>query len=173
MGVVLSSADAATLPPGTRVVPVAPRAATWAAWSLVPTTSLYRVPDGVADDAAATMSVNPPTAVGLLDEVSLSSGDTIIQNGATTAVGKLVLQLAASRGLKSVNIVRDREEGALAAVVAELTRLGGGSDAVTVLTETQADKLSSSEAAALGGGAALGLNCVGGRAANAVVKLLG
>ena len=167
-----SSSSASPLPSGARVVPVAPRAATWGAWSCVPTPSLYVVPEGVPDAAAATMSVNPPTAVGLLDAVPLSSGDTLIQNGATTAVGKLVLQLAAVRGLHTINIVRDREPGALAGVVAELRALGGGEDNVTVLTETQADGLSSRDAAAMGQGALLGLNCVGGKAAGAVIKLL-
>ena len=115
------------LAPGARVVPLAPRCGTWASWSVVPSASLYPVPDAVPDAAAATMAVNPPTAVGLLDEiVPVARGDTIIQNGATTAVGKLVLQLCAARGVRSVNIVRDRDADALASVRAELTRLGGG-----------------------------------------------
>lgn len=172
VGVILTSSDPTALPPGARVVPVAPRCGTWAAWSCVPEAALYRVPDGVSDAAASTMAVNPPTAVGLLDAVTLGRGDTVVQNGATTAVGKLVLQLAAHRGLKTVNIVRDRDPDKLRAVVNELTELGGGGDAVTVLTEAQADGLSSADAKKLGG-AMLGLNCVGGRAANAVVKLLG
>ena len=167
-----ASSSSSPLPPGARVVPIAPRAATWASWSCVPTPSLYVVPEGVSDAAAATMSVNPPTAVGLLDAVPLSRGDTLIQNGATTAVGKLVLQLAAARGLRTINIVRDREPGALAGVVAELTALGGGEAHVTVLSETQADALSSRDAVAMGQGALLGLNCVGGRAAGAVIAFL-
>ena len=114
------------------------------------------------------MCVNPPTAVGLLDEVvEVREGGTVIQNGATTAVGKLVLQLCAASGLQSINIVRDREEGALAAVRRELTALGGGEGRVTVVTESEADAWKGKATGAL-----LGLNCVGGRAASAVVKML-
>jgi NADPH:quinone reductase-like Zn-dependent oxidoreductase len=157
------------LPVGARVVPSAPRAATWASHSTVPSCSLFPVPDAVPDDAAATMAVNPPTAVALLSEFgALSAGDAVAQNGATTAVGRLVLQLAAHRALRTFNIVRDRGPVELAAVKAELTALGGGPALATVLSEAEADAARGS----VPSDARLGLNCVGGRAAGAVLRLL-
>jgi NADPH:quinone reductase-like Zn-dependent oxidoreductase len=36
------------------------------------------------------------------------AGDTVVQNGAGSGVGRAVIQLAAARGVRTVNIVRDR-----------------------------------------------------------------
>ena len=36
------------------------------------------------------------------------SGDTVIQNAANSGVGQAVIQIAAARGLTTINIVRDR-----------------------------------------------------------------
>jgi NADPH:quinone reductase-like Zn-dependent oxidoreductase len=68
----------------------------------------------------AMMGVNPPTASLLLtDIVKLPPGSWVIQNGANSGVGRAMIAIAQSLGLRSVNVVR-RE-----AVVAELTALGG------------------------------------------------
>lgn len=68
----------------------------------------------------AMMGVNPPTAYLLLtDIVKLPRGSWIIQNGANSGVGRAVVAIAKSLGLKTVNIVR-REE-----VIAEVKGLGG------------------------------------------------
>jgi len=42
------------------------------------------------------------------DFVDLKPGDVIIQNGGTSQVGQAVMQLAHHRGIKSINIIRDR-----------------------------------------------------------------
>ena len=45
----------------------------------------------------------------MLDEfVHLQSGDVVIQNGSNSAVGRLVIQLAKSLGVQTVNVVRNR-----------------------------------------------------------------
>jgi trans-2-enoyl-CoA reductase len=44
----------------------------------------------------------------LLDFVNLEPGDWVVQNGANSGVGQNVIQLARLRGLKTVNIIRDR-----------------------------------------------------------------
>lgn len=68
----------------------------------------------------AMMGVNPPTAYLLLtDIVKLPRGSWVIQNGASSGVGRAAVAIAKSLGLKTVNVVR-REE-----VVAELKALGG------------------------------------------------
>lgn len=36
------------------------------------------------------------------------TGDAIVQNGATSMVGQCVIQLAKSRGIHNINIIRDR-----------------------------------------------------------------
>ena len=68
----------------------------------------------------AMMGVNPPTACLMLtDVVTLPRGSWIIQNGANSGVGRAVIVIAKSLGLRTVNIVR-RDD-----VVAELKALGG------------------------------------------------
>lgn len=44
----------------------------------------------------------------LKDFVDLQPGEWVIQNGANSAVGQAVIQIAAARGLKTINLVRSR-----------------------------------------------------------------
>jgi NADPH:quinone reductase-like Zn-dependent oxidoreductase len=68
----------------------------------------------------AMMGVNPPTAYLLLtDIVKLPRGSWVIQNGANSGVGRAIVAIAKSLGLRTVNVVR-RDE-----VVAEMKVLGG------------------------------------------------
>ena len=46
----------------------------------------------------------------LLDFVNLKPGDVVIQNGANSAVGQAVMQIAKTMNVKTVNFVRDRED---------------------------------------------------------------
>lgn len=46
----------------------------------------------------------------LLDFVNLKPGDVVIQNGANSAVGQAVMQIAKTMNVKTVNVVRDRED---------------------------------------------------------------
>lgn len=39
---------------------------------------------------------------------TIFKGDTVIQNGSNSGVGQAVIQMAATRGVNTVNIVRDR-----------------------------------------------------------------
>jgi trans-2-enoyl-CoA reductase len=48
----------------------------------------------------------------LEDFVQLKSGDVIIQNGANSAVGQAVIQLAKQKGVKTINVIRDRSDWA-------------------------------------------------------------
>jgi mitochondrial enoyl-[acyl-carrier protein] reductase / trans-2-enoyl-CoA reductase len=44
----------------------------------------------------------------MLDFAQLKEGDWLVQNGANSGVGQNVIQLAKIRGIKTVNIIRDR-----------------------------------------------------------------
>jgi len=44
----------------------------------------------------------------LLDFVNMERDDWVVQNGANSGVGQNVIQLARIRGLKTINIIRDR-----------------------------------------------------------------
>src|ERR1700687_3268119 len=68
----------------------------------------------------AMLGINPPTAyLVLTDLVTLPSGSWVIQNSANSSVGRALIPIAKSLGLKTVNVVR-RED-----VVAELKAIGG------------------------------------------------
>ena len=104
-------------------------AGTWRSHATVSADDLLVVPDakGVKPEYLATLSVNPATALHLLDDfetlkagtpipsvVSLqlrlmvicNLGDVVIQNGANSMVGLSVIQLANARGVKTINIIR-------------------------------------------------------------------
>lgn len=68
----------------------------------------------------AMLGINPPTAYLMLTEyVTLPSGAWVIQNSANSGVGRALIPIARSLGLKTVNIVR-RDD-----VVAEVRAIGG------------------------------------------------
>ena len=68
----------------------------------------------------AMLGINPPTAYLMLtDFVSLPSGSWVIQNSANSGVGRALIPIAKSLGLKTVNVVR-RDD-----VVAEVKAIGG------------------------------------------------
>jgi NADPH:quinone reductase-like Zn-dependent oxidoreductase len=68
----------------------------------------------------AMLGINPPTAYLILtDFVSLPAGSWVIQNSANSGVGRALIPIAKSLGLKTVNVVR-RDD-----VVAEIKAIGG------------------------------------------------
>lgn len=69
----------------------------------------------------------------LHDFVSLNKNDVIIQNGANSACGQNVIQLAKIFGYISVNIIRNRPEPDLQNLKTHLMGLG----ATYVLTEEE------------------------------------
>ncbi|KAJ3026598.1 hypothetical protein HDV00_011708 [Rhizophlyctis rosea] len=124
---------------------------------------------GISVVSAATVAVNPCTAYRMLkDFVKLQPGDTIIQNGANSSVGQAVIQLARAWGIKTINVVRDRPD--IEELTEKLTSLGA--DLVV-----EADKMFQPEAIKkakkLGPPPRLGLNCVGGKSALNMTRVLG
>ena len=68
----------------------------------------------------AMLGINPATAYLLLTEfVQLQPGDWVLQNAANSSVGRAVIAIAKSRGLKTVNFVRRAD------LVEEVKTLGG------------------------------------------------
>ncbi|KAL5633299.1 hypothetical protein ACGC1H_003708 [Rhizoctonia solani] len=94
---------------GDWVVMTKPQSGTWASHAYVEAKDVTKVDKRVGETRAATIMVNPPTAHGMLSDFrTLSSGDYVIQNGANSAVGQAVIQIAAARNLKTINVIRDR-----------------------------------------------------------------
>ncbi|GIQ89301.1 alcohol dehydrogenase superfamily, zinc-type protein, partial [Kipferlia bialata] len=63
-------------------------------------------PDHV--DLAAQLGVNPPTALLLLRQfVGLERGDSVIQNAGDSALARCVTQIAKTRGINVISVIRD------------------------------------------------------------------
>ncbi|KAI0923900.1 hypothetical protein AcV5_009313 [Taiwanofungus camphoratus] len=157
---------------GDWVVMAKQQAGTWSTTRTVESGDVVKLPSGsVSEVNGATMTVNPPTAYNMLkDFVELSEGDWFLQNGANSAVGQAVIQIAARRGLRTLNFVRNRPD--LEALKEQLRGLG----ATHVFTyDDLADKAFLKSARELTGGKPirLMLNCVSGQPTTQMTRLLG
>jgi trans-2-enoyl-CoA reductase len=133
------------------------------------------VREGVSVVQAGTVSINPCTAYRMLkDFVPLKEGDWFIQNGANSGVGRAAIQLGRKWGLKSVNVIRAREDkGKEEGLKRELRELGA--DVVVTDAELQGQGIRDMAKEWTDGGREkikLALNCVNGKAATAMAKLL-
>lgn len=148
---------------GDLVLPMRP--GTWSEAMVVDAAEAVRLPGGIDVHQAAMLSVNPPSAWGMLEDfVALQAGEWVVQNAANSAVGRCVIQIARARGLKTLNVVRRPE------LIEDLRAAGGD---VVVLEDVDLR----SRAPELCGGVRprLALNAVGGASAlnlaNAVADL--
>jgi len=83
------------------------RRGTWAQYMLADAANAVRLPREMNAFQAGMLTVNPVSAWGMLESfVSLQEGDWIAQNAANSAVGRCVIQIARSRGWKTLNVVR-------------------------------------------------------------------
>jgi trans-2-enoyl-CoA reductase len=112
------------LRPGDWVIPKILKWGTWRSHGIISINDLIKIPSDIPVESAATLSVNPCTAYRLLkDFVTLEKGDTVIQNGANSSVGQVVIQLGKLWNINVVNIIRNRDQG-MNELVAYLKSLG-------------------------------------------------
>ncbi|KAL1827610.1 hypothetical protein ACET3Z_006022 [Daucus carota] len=155
------------LSPGDLVIPCPPSFGTWQTYVVKEQSVWHKVAKGTPVEYAATVFVNPLTALRMLEDfVDLNPGDSIVQNGATSIVGQCIIQLARIRGIRSINIIRDRAGSDEAKE--KLKKLG----ADEVYTESQLDVKNVKNLLDNIPEPALGFNCVGGNAATLVMKFL-
>jgi len=144
---------------------------TWRSGANVKMEDVVKVPRSAGEVGAATITVNPATAYNMLsDFVDLKEGEWVIQNGANSAVGQAVIQIAASRGLKTINFIRNRE--GVDALKKQLKELG----ATYVITyDDLSDKSFWSTIKEWTGGKPirLALNCISGPTTTSMARLLG
>ena len=126
----------------------------WSERAVIPAGGLFALPAAAASEQLAMLTVNPPTAWGLLhDHVKLAAGDWVIQNAANSGVGTNLIVLAKRLGLKSIAVVR---RDVLVAPLREL-----GADVVLV----DGPDLAERARAAIGGGRLpLAVDAIGGEA---------
>ncbi|XP_041484809.1 enoyl-[acyl-carrier-protein] reductase, mitochondrial-like [Lytechinus variegatus] len=150
--------------PGERVIFPASVTGTWCSHLVCPASQVMVVPKDTPPLVAATVKVNACTAYRMLaDFENLREGDTVIQNAANSGAGQAVIQIAAARGLKTINIVRDRPN------LTELTDYLHDLGATVVTTEGDLRKSASTLLKDLPK-PKLALNAVGGKSIIALVK---
>ncbi|XP_055902100.1 enoyl-[acyl-carrier-protein] reductase, mitochondrial [Eupeodes corollae] len=151
--------------PGDRVVPATTGIGTWTSHAVYPSNDLMKVSDKIGIAEAATITVNPCTAYRMLkDFVQLKPGDTIIQNGANSAVGQAVHQLCKAWNIASVGVVRNRPE------IDDLKKYLKSLGATEVLTEDEIRKTELFKGTLKK--PKLALNCVGGKSSTEIARYL-
>lgn len=144
---------------GDLVIPFAGQC--WAERMTVKAGGVVKLDPGIDLDQAAMLKANPATALAMLqDLVELRPGDWVAQNAANSAVGVNVIKMAGALGLKTFNVVR-RE-----AAAERLRALGA--DAVAVHDGDGPLE----RPAAMGEGARLAFDAVGGGATDALAGVM-
>ncbi|KAH7088545.1 hypothetical protein FB567DRAFT_441847 [Paraphoma chrysanthemicola] len=152
---------------------------TWRTHASATTDQVVKLDDamreGISPLQAGTVSINPCTAYRMLkDFTPLKEGDWFIQNGANSGVGRAAIQLGKKWGYRSINIIRGRDDKAAEEKLKQdLKDLGA--DVVITDTELQAQGIKDQAKSWTDNGRAkikLALNCVNGKPATAMAKLL-
>uniref|UniRef100_A0A4W3JR79 Enoyl-[acyl-carrier-protein] reductase, mitochondrial n=1 Tax=Callorhinchus milii TaxID=7868 RepID=A0A4W3JR79_CALMI len=152
---------------GDLVIPSNTGLGTWATEAVGNESAFVKLPIDVPLLCAATLAVNPCTAYRMLyDFESLKPGDSVIQNGANSAVGQAVIQIAHAMGLKTINVIRDRPD--LQKLTDRLQSMGAN----YVVTEEALRKPEMKEIFKEVPRPRLALNCVGGKSTVEVLRQL-
>ncbi len=83
---------------------------TWREWVCVPTAFVVPVPDGMSNEVACQVLVNPLTAYGMLEESGLRTGEWVLITAGASAFGKFAVQMAKAKGIKVAMTVRHEEQ---------------------------------------------------------------
>ncbi|XP_006631322.3 enoyl-[acyl-carrier-protein] reductase, mitochondrial isoform X1 [Lepisosteus oculatus] len=150
---------------GDWVIPRDAGLGTWRTAAVFGEEDLIAVPSDIPVLCAATLGVNPCTAYRMLSDFeTLKPGDSVIQNAANSGVGQAVIQIAAARGIHTVNVVRSRPD--LQQLTDRLRALG----AAHVVTEETLRKPAMSEIFKSCPRPRLALNGVGGKSATELLR---
>ncbi|XP_071113909.1 enoyl-[acyl-carrier-protein] reductase, mitochondrial-like [Haliotis cracherodii] len=154
---------------GDWVIPADSGWGTWRSYAVAPRSTVFKVANDIPVVSAATLLVNPPTAYRMLkDYVDLNPGDIVIQNGANSAVGQCVIQLAKHWNITTINMVRDRSD--IDQLIHYLRDLGA--DHVVSETFCRSPEMKDFMKS-LPSQPKLGLNCVGGSSSTEMLRHLG
>ncbi|KAJ1496855.1 hypothetical protein HMI56_005950, partial [Coelomomyces lativittatus] len=86
---------------------------TWRREAICEPNILLKVRKTVPIRAAATIAVNPTSALRMLTDFYQYQilieivGSAIVQNAANSAVGQAVIQIAKAKGIHTINLIRD------------------------------------------------------------------
>ncbi|SIN81896.1 zinc-binding dehydrogenase [Vannielia litorea] len=147
---------------GKRVVAAGVHGA-WAEQFIAPAAGVIPLPEAIGDEAGAQLIAMPFSALALLEFLEVREGDWVVQTAANGTVGKIFAELARSRGVKTLNLVRRAE------AVAELEEMG----IANVLSTSNADWVASAREILGKGGARAAIDSVGGPIVADIADLLG
>ncbi|EXJ92907.1 mitochondrial trans-2-enoyl-CoA reductase [Capronia epimyces CBS 606.96] len=152
---------------------------TWRTHMAVDESQLLKIDnkEGLTPLQVGTVSVNPCTAYRMLLDFAqwgFRGDEWFIQNGANSGVGRAAIQLAREWGIKSINVIRGRENkeeeqklrqdlldlGATKVITEEELTGRGIKDQIKEWTQGGREPIK------------VGLNCVGGKNATALAKFL-
>ncbi|KAK9443144.1 Enoyl-[acyl-carrier-protein] reductase [Metarhizium brunneum] len=176
---------------GDWVIPAAQQIGTWRTHAVFEAGDLLKVDrENLTPTQVATVSINPCTAYRILRDygpsaglksglpmrpLQLGSGEWFIQNGANSGVGRAAIQFGKLWGLRSINVIRDRDSvEETEALKQEL--IGLGADVVVPESQFLSREWKHQLADITRGGReeiGLALNCVGGKSATSLARSLG
>lgn len=161
-GVGVVKVGSSKIPAGSKVVgapwtTVEQGQGTWQKYLVAHEDDIIVIPeDCPVDDASlAQLYVNPVTAYGMLDDLQIPAGETLLQTAGGSVLGRMVIQMCKQRNIKSISVVRRQE------LVNELKQLGA--DYVIVADEETSAGITEEVMEITGGNGAYGaIECVGG-----------
>jgi NADPH:quinone reductase len=83
---------------------------TWAEFMLAPTAQVIPLTRRTDLEQAASMIVNPFSAWALMDRAAELKATAVVQTAAASALGRMIVRLAATRGIETINVVRRAEQ---------------------------------------------------------------
>ena len=138
------------------------RQGAWSEEVVIDATQAFRLPQDIDPVQASMLRSNPPTALLLLTHFGgIEPGDWVLQYPGTSAVGQLVIQLAAQMGIRTVSILRNPQR---AEALMEI-----GADALVLEGDELEERV---HEATSGAPIALALDAVGGKATHALARCL-
>jgi mitochondrial enoyl-[acyl-carrier protein] reductase / trans-2-enoyl-CoA reductase len=191
----VTTSSSSDLKKGDWVIPAISQFGTWRTHAVDDASKFLKVEkEGLSPLQVATVSVNPCTAYRLLRSygpsagykspvglaggmrpLEVGSGEWFIQNGANSGVGRAAIQFGKLWGLRSINVIRERETTEQTdALRQELLDLGA--DVVVTDSQFQSRAWKDQLAEITRGGreqVGLGFNCVGGKSATFIARSLG
>jgi len=125
--------------------------AAWSEYVVAHYQKLVPVPDSLTFEEAAQLTVNPISAFGVFDVLGIQKGQFLIQTAAGSSIGRIVIQFAKERGIKTINIVRRDDQ------IEELKALGAD-----YVINSEKENLKERIAAIAGAEARFAIDCVNG-----------
>jgi len=166
MGVITAvGAGVDALRPGQRVICFG-NSGTWQEVFVTGAAQVLAAPDAMADEACAQAITNPLSAWLMTRRLALQPGQWLLQTAAASVLGRIVIQIGALEGFRTVNIVRRRDQ------IAALEALGADAVISTDAAQDIAGDLAAQVREITGGAAAAALDAVGGEVAGTCLHAL-